>query len=261
MRLRQRQNGISLITVLVLLLMSLMAVMGSFRVANLNEAILGSSTDYSRTFAAAEALMADAEIDIRGRIPPYTMQSDKRWGLPCVATAAGGLLSATGYVGCRNQAVANTPWFPEFDPDDFDAVSAIVNATIVAPSTVTKHCKQGICVPLNATELANIETDLTNMTPLGATYGQFTRANAWNAASGVSGNPILNANPAQAWYWVEVFRYTKSVAGTLGASAIFASAPSPDRPFVFRITVVAQGLKAGTQVVLRGIFVPSIDPI
>jgi type IV pilus assembly protein PilX len=261
MRLRQRQNGISLITVLVLLLLSLMAVMGSFRVANLNEAILGNSTDYNRTYAAAEALMTDAEIDIRGRIPPFTKQADKRWGLPCVPTVAGGLMAATGYVGCRNQAVANTPWFPEFDPDDFDAVSGIVDATIVTPNTVTRRCKLGICVPVNTTDLANIETDLTNMTPLGATYGQFTRANAWNTAPGVSSNPILNASPARAWYWVEVFRYTKSAVGALGGSATFTSAPSPDRPFVFRITVVAQGLKTGTQVVLRGVFVPSLDPI
>lgn len=254
-RSHHRQRGIALITVLVLLLLCLVAVMGAFRVANLNEVMLGSTTDYNRARAAAEALMADAEMDIRGRIPPFLPKHGDSYGLPCVPTAEGASTIASGYVGCRNQAAANTPWFPEFEPDDFDTVSDIVTA-----NSATKHCKQGICVPLNTTDLASIENDLTNMSPLGATYGQFTRANTWNTAPGVSGNPILTANPAKAWYWVEVFRYQKTAVGSLGQSAVSSSAPDSSRPYVYRITVVAQGLKAGTRVVLRSVFVPSIDP-
>jgi hypothetical protein len=63
------QQGIALLTVLVLLLLSLTAVLGALRYSNLNEAMLGNTSDYNRTFAAAEALVRDAEIDIRVAAP------------------------------------------------------------------------------------------------------------------------------------------------------------------------------------------------
>ena len=121
---------------------------------------------------------------------------------------------------------------------------------------------------LDATQLreTNIENNLAQMTPLGATYGQFTRANAYDVAPGVSGNPILIAAPARAWYWIEVFRYQKTICGTIGACRSNVNAPDALQPYVFRITAIAQGLKLDTngnpttRVVLKSIFVPSIDP-
>lgn len=247
----QRQRGISLIAVLSLLLLSLMAVMGAFRVANLNESMLGSTSDYNRAFAAAEALMRDAEMDIRGRRPPYIVNSDKSTGFPCrpnPPSSTTSLDTVAGYLGCRNAAAANTPWFP-MNSEDFDIVTDIVAANAL-------RCKEGICAPLNTTALANLENDLANMSALGATYGRFTRQNTFDTAPGVSSNPILAPTDgvARGWYWVELFRYNS-------ASSDFGTViPSPSKPFIYRITVVTQGLKPGTRVVLRSLYVPFPKP-
>ena len=242
----RRQRGISLFTVLVLLLLSVTAVLGAFRVANLNEAMLGNSADYNRAQAAAEALIRDAEMDIRGRLPPYTtVQANLALGWPCRPDAVGSNVVTTGYVGCRNQGVANTPWFPR-NNEDFDSVTDIVAAAN------TSRCLQGICMPLNSTDHARIEEDLATMTPFGATYGQYTRVGL--TAPGVAGNAILTSVPARAWYWVEGFRYSTAIAS--GPNVGAANIPDSQGFFTYRITAVAQGMKAGTQVVIKTIFVP-----
>jgi type IV pilus assembly protein PilX len=255
----RRQRGISLITVLVILLLSLMAVMGAFRAANLNETILGSTADYNRAREAAEALIRDAELDINGRRPPYTtVQADGSYGFPCrpsPPSSAASLATEVGYVGCRTQPVdfpppaGSKPWFPT-NSEDFDTVS-----TIVTSNSATEHCQDAICVPLSMAEHAHIEDNLATMSPLGATYGQFTR-NALTAP-GVSSNPILTPaadGTARGWYWVELFRYSEMVNS--GAAASASVIPDPSKPFVFRITAVALGLKPGTRVVLTSVFVP-----
>jgi hypothetical protein len=83
-----------------------------------------------------------------------------------------------------------------------------------------------------------------------ATYGAYT-----GAAPAAAGNPLLSANPARGWYWVEVFRYSDA-AGIIAAAG---NVPIPDKksPFVYRITAYVQGLKGGTRVWLRSIFVPA----
>lgn len=248
----KRERGISLITVLILLLLSLTAVLGAFRVANLNEAMLGNTSDFNRAQAAAEALLRDAEMDIRGRRPPYTTiqpAPSLAPGWPCRPTPANDLTSnvtETGYVGCRNQATANTPWFPR-NNEDFDSVTDIVVA-----NSGTYRCKQGICMPANTTTLDHIENNLATMTPFGATYGQYTR-NSLTALDAAS-NPILSSATARAWYWVEGFRYSQATPS--GANIAADLVPDAQAPFVYRITVVAQGMKAGTQVVIKSMFVP-----
>lgn len=253
-RSKSDQRGITLPTVLVLLLLSIVSVLGAFRAGILNEQIVGNVSDYNRARAAAEAMLRDAEMDIRGRLPSYdTLQPDGTRGYPCRPTVPGGLISQAGYIGCRN-AGAN-PWFP-LDSDDFDTVSDLVTA-----NDATNRCMQGICVPLTMTALANIGGDITATTDpsgvkaLGATYGQYTR-NALTAP-GVSGNPILNGagnntgNNARAWYWIEAFRYQ----ATGNVQSINAIAPV-DKTFVYRITAVALGMKPGTRVVLKSTFIP-----
>lgn len=231
---RLRQRGISLIVVLVMLLLTSIVVLGVARVGWLNESFVGNTSDYQRTFAAAEALMRDAELDIKG------VRTD---GTPCVNDAA--------YVRCRN-AGAGEPFFP-IDDSDIDTVRTIIGG---------QPCNRGICVPTALDSLGNEwwKTNLVAMSAnalaanaVPAVYGQFTRQGA--PALGTSSNQLLEGNPRTAWYWVEVFRYE------LGA-AILAPAgrlPVPDvkHPFVYRITVVAQGRKPGSRVVLRSVFVPN----
>lgn len=250
----RRQRGISLITTLVILLLSLVAVLGAYRVTNINESMLSNTADYSRARTAAEALVRDAEIDILGRRPPYDIDPiTGTIGYPCrpfPTSSTTSLVSEAGYVGCRNQATASTPWFPQ-SSDDFDDMQDITLA-----NSTTYYCKQGICVPPDTTTLQNIENILSDATKantmkaLGVTYGSYTRNLL--AAPGVSGNPVLSANPAQAWYWVEAFRYQTAAADP----AITNLIPDNRASFVFRITAIAYGLKPGTRVVIRSIFVP-----
>jgi type IV pilus assembly protein PilX len=246
------QRGIALPTVMVLLLLSIISVLGAFKVGLLNEIMVGNVSDYSRARAAAEALVRDAEMDIRGRRPPYTtVQPDGTKGFPCrpdPANSAISLITEAGYIGCRNNAVAGTPWFPRTS-EEFDDVS-----DIVAANNAASRCEAGICMPLNMNDLGAIENNLAAMTQFGTTYGLHTR-NALTAPD-VAGNPILNGTGAnaRAWYWVEAFRYGESVSS--GASPASNLMPEPSASFVYRITAIAQGLKAGTRVVIRSTFVP-----
>lgn len=258
------QRGVSLFLVLIMMLLTVTAVTGAFRVANLNEALLGNTSDYQRTYSAAETLLRDAEMDIRGRIPPYTtVQADGMLGTPCRPDATG-LVSLPNFIGCR--AVDNPPgsanliWFPR-SSEDYDSVALIAQR---APSSgiPSRRCQAGICVPdaSNYYNATPIENDVDTLWAAGAFYGQFTQANPGN----VSTNPILTQNlgatrnaaiPAFARYWVEVLRYNSTVAS--GSNQNAAIVPDPASPFVYRITVVAQGLKPGSRVVLRSVFVPN----
>lgn len=232
---RTDQQGVSLIVVMVLLLLATIAVLGGTRTGWLNEMIVSNESDYQRTFAAAEALIRDAERDIKG------LQLD---GTPCQAGAQ--------FEGCRNFG-AGQPFFPQEDLD-LDLLKARISS-----GSGVNSCLQGICLPpsVDTLQRANWATDAalatmtagTGATAIGATYGQYT-----GAAPATAGNPILSAANPQAWYWVEVFRYTDA-AGLLPASNV----PIPDRrsPYIYRITAYAQGLKPGTRVWLRSIFVPN----
>jgi type IV pilus assembly protein PilX len=218
------EQGIALVVVMVMLLLTTFVLLASNRVGWLNEKLVGSESDHERAFAAAEALIRDAELDISG------LRFD---GTPCPASPA-------TQFGCRN---LNAPHFPERD-DDLDVIQARV-----APG-YKKICSQGICLPTSTTQLEESSAwtgQLAAMQDAGATYGQFT-----GASPAAAGNPLLTAG--RAWYWVEVFRYTSSYS----SGGVTASAPVPvaDHPYVYRITAFAQGAKAGTQVRLRSTFVP-----
>jgi len=222
------QRGIALVVVMVMLLLTTFVLLASNRVGWLNEKLVGSESDHERAFAAAEALIRDAELDINGR------QAD---GQPCAGTAT--------FTGCR---AANAAYFPfGKGDDDLDIITARMAGGFMG------ICRQGICLPdsTNRLEEAGAWTgQLANMQAAGATYGQYTGANPRAA-----GNPLLTAG--QAWYWVEVFRYAEIFTN----EGIAASAPRPvaEHPFVYRITAHVQGRKPGTQVRLRSVFVPYLE--
>lgn len=219
-----QQRGVSLIVVMVMLLLASVVVLSSTRVGWFNEKFVGSQSDYQRAFAAAEALMKDAEHDIRGINPD---------GTPCK--------TAANHVGCRSIA---QPFFPQ-DDDDIDTVTALIGSDTT--------CKQGICIPATTTTLgkATWTTSLSAMTApaVAATYGQFTGVDPQS-----TGNPLLMSSTPRAWYWVEVFRYAtgSSIPNEAGELPI----PSSDHPFIYRITAYATGLKPGTRVLLRSVFIP-----
>lgn len=228
-----REHGISLIVVMVMLMLGTILVLGSTRLGWLNEKLVSSESDYQRAFAAAEALVRDAERDIKG------LQADNM--TPCN--------NSVNYIGCRNFAAA-APFFPQED-DDLDLLATRV-------STGANSCLQGICMPASVTTLgtATWSTGLSAMVAgtgtaaIAATYGAYT-----GASPAAVGNPLLTRATPQAWYWVEVFRYTD--AGGILAPATNQPIPDKKHPFVYRITAYVQGLKPGTRVWLRSIFVPN----
>lgn len=230
---RGAQRGVSLIIVMVVLTLGTLLMLGSTRVGTLHGALVGSESDTQLAFAAAEALIRDAELDILGQ---------KTNGQPCST-------DPTTAVGCR--ALAG-PFFPESD-DDLDLLSASVSA-----GSAFRRCRQGICLPdtpdiVNRLDASAWTTDLASMQAVGATYGQFT-----GTVTAAASNPLLTNAPAHAWYWVEVFRYS-DVAGILAPIGSRLS-PDPTHPFVYRITAYVQGNKPGTRVQLRSILVPYPNP-
>ena len=249
------QQGISLLSVTVVLLLTLLLVLGTFRTLMFHEIQQGNNSDYQRTFAAAEAMLRDAEIDIRGRLPPYNAASPS--GQPC-RTRDGNRV----FVGCREQT-GTKPWFPR-DNAEFDAVYDIVRAASQSnTSTSTGPCLEGICFPDSLSPAADLAQQFDAMRPLGACYGQFTQAKQPPPRlPDQEGNPVLQARydslrqcrQAQAWYWIEAFRYAEGASS--GPAPDAALQPDPSMRVVYRITALAQGLKTGTQVVLQSYFVP-----
>ena len=65
----RRQRGISLFIVIVLVMLSMLLALWSARTSLFNEMVVGNDADYQRAFEAAQALLQDAEFDIRGERP------------------------------------------------------------------------------------------------------------------------------------------------------------------------------------------------
>ena len=246
------QKGLALVTVMVILLLTMMLVLGSLRSVMFHEILQSSHSDQQRTFAAAEALLRDAEIDIHGALPETAgnggSASDE---VPCLQH------SQQPHIGCR-ETNPGLPWFPRSNTQ-FEEVRDIV----LSRSSMDAPCLQGICFPASTGTLTNIARLLPQLRAHGACYGQFTQRDARQQNPGwSSGNPVLHAKfdasnhctSAQAWYWVEAFRHSGGLAGAASANVLLR--PDPGASMVYRITALAQGLRPGTQVVLQSLYVP-----
>jgi type IV pilus assembly protein PilX len=223
---RSQARGAALIVVLVMLLLASLLLLSGTRRNWLNDKLVATESDQQRAFAAAEALLRDAELDIQG------MLAD---GSACPA-------SATSDV-CRTRS-NGMGLFPRED-DDFDLLQGLVSAQ-------STRCIAGLCVPqdINALQTA-LSTDqgLKDHEAVGATYGRFTGARA-----GDTGNPLLDNAAPSGWYWIEVFRYSTAALIQTGTQGLVA--PDPAQPYIYRINAVAYGLRAGTRVHLRSVFIP-----
>ena len=93
----QIQRGISLFVVIVIVMLSALLAMWGSRTSLFNEMIVGNDADYQRAFEAAQALIQDAEFDIRSERPD---------GTACVPAAGKPEV-------CRvPDAVVNKVWIP-----------------------------------------------------------------------------------------------------------------------------------------------------
>lgn len=237
-----RQQGIALIVVMVMLLLATIVVLSSTRLSWLSERMVGSESDHQRAFAAAEALIRDAEHDVKG------IQAD---GItPCKDDPA--------FIGCRHFA-AGAPFFPQ-EIADLDLLRGRLTT-----NTTTGGCLRGICLPPDTNTLGREQwttklaamTAGTGDTAVPARYGEFTGLNpasTGNALLQWSRPGVTPAVAARGWYWVEVFLYTEA-AGMVAKSG-HDLAPDATQPFVYRITAYVQGMKPGTRVWLRSIYVP-----
>lgn len=232
MREQRHQRGVTLITVMVVLLLSLLLAFWTARSVHFHEIFTGNEADYQRALEAAHAVLRDAEFDLRGERPD---------GMPC---------RSDDTKACRPKtydAAAGLAFFPESTED--------LQAFERALAGRTPACIAGICtaeaLPNDFWKRDGGAKGLAAMKRVAAGYGQFT-----GATGGPRSSPLLRTDPGserKAWYWVEVLPYDTTAAIQPGSAGRFT--PDVDRPFVYRITSVAQGLKPGTQAVLQSIVV------
>ncbi len=234
-----RQRGVTLIIVLIIMLLGLLLALGSAKLTLLNERLSGNSTDYQRAYEAAEAMLADARLD-----------------LAC--------LNGT----CTNWRTGAGVIRPTCDVQVFETLERKLRANLnpvqpqppALPIAATPRCQSGICVDLGslvsgdpATNFWNNSAELTNHIATAATYRQFTTANGDSPDNSGNMNLRLVAN---AWYWIEILPYgggdgARNLAGEQGMVGGNPFAPDMNCPFIFRITAVARGIRPGTIAALQ----------
>ncbi len=225
-----RQQGVSLLIVLVLVLLSMLLALWASRSALFNEMIVSNDADYQRAFEAAQALLLDAELDIRG---------ERANGSACQPDAS------KPAVCRRSSGIASFP----------------LEAKEVAPllaelsSQASTGCKNALCTKRTGKQDfwnnsdASKPPTLAQMMAAGARYGQYT-----GAVAGARSNPILSftQDNAGGWYWIEVLVHDDSAGNTglvANASPLLPLHMAPQ--VLYRVTALARGRKANTQVVLQ----------
>lgn len=239
---RHRQRGVALFVVIVFVLLSMLLALWASRTSMFNELVVGNDADYQRAFEAAQALLQDAELDVRG---------EKANGTACVPDASSPDV-------CRNATLDKIPLAQEE-----------VGATLAALETLPTRCRNGLCVkrigrqdfwnytsgttPSPAADAARGEVPLEQLrtTGIGARYGRYTGAVAGDQNS--PANAILGDQGADnrgGWYWIEVLPYDESSKSanlvTGGNTNLLPLNLTPS--VVYRITALAYGRKTSTKV-------------
>ena len=255
---RRGQRGVALFVVIVFVLMSMLLALWASRTSMFNELVVGNDADYQRAFEAAQALVQDAELDIRG---------ERADGFACDA----GDVSALPIEVCRRGGVTKIP----LEAQELSPLLAFLNQQAV-------RCRHGMCTRRtgrqdfwNNTTITDVAAGefplagLTVNTPtdrVGARYGQYT--GALTGSAGSPANPILADTSAAnrgGWYWIEVLPYDESskssnlIQGSGTGLLPLNLTPS----VVYRITALAYGRKTNatgnpvTSVVLQETYAPT----
>ena len=241
---RANQRGVALFVVIVFVLLTMLAALWASRTALFGEMIVGNDADYQRAFEAAQALLQDAELDIREEHADGTpwRQSDaaRTLNAPCEANSD----------ICRTKADLPRP--PETAEDLGDLLAHL--------KTQSTGCQHGLCLKRTGNQdFWNDATTLAAMTAanVGARYGQYTGASKGDSSN--PANPILQETGAGkgGWYWIEVLPYDQSsktsgvIVGGSGATNLDLLPLNLKPHVVYRITALAQGLKPNSRVVLQ----------
>ena len=257
---QRKQRGISLFVVIIFVMLSMLLALWASRTSLFNELIVGNDADYQRAFEAAQAILQDAELDIRGE------NSD---GSFCTPNDSDGNI-------CRRTTAEKIP----LEAQEVGTLLADLADPTKIASTAPK-CKNGICIKradrpdikdkqdfwnntdstkgITLTQMTGVHTGTT--TPVGARYGQFTGAAIGDDDSPASA--ILRDRSAAnqgAWYWIEILPYDDSSknsgvlvnstgTGAINPQSILALNLTPN--IVYRITALAYGRNPNTMVVLQ----------
>ena len=237
---QQRQHGVALFAVIVFVMLSMLLALWASRTSLFNEMVVGNDADYQRAFEAAQALMQDAELDIRGETAD---------GKQCNTST------------CR---AYNT------NATQFPTQSKEINPLISMLDGITEKCKDGLCTRRTGRQDFWNYTDKTSPAPsdlkagevtldkltkngVGARYGQFTGAQPGD--SDHPANPILadRTDGQGGWYWIEIMPYSEK-AKTANLIVDVTSSQLPlnlDVYVVYRITALAYGRKPGTMAIVQ----------
>ena len=248
-RQQTRQRGAALFVVIVFVMLSMLLALWASRTSLFNEMLVGNDADYQRAFEAAQALLQDAELDIRG---------ENADGSVCTAANCREKIAAAPKIPLEAQEV--TPLLAELDT-----------------KTATAKCSYGLCTKRlgrqdfwnkkDTTDLQAGEFDLSAMTKtnVGARYGQFSGAAVGSSSS--QANPILadtSADDRGGWYWIEIMHYDES---SKNSGLIIGATGNPTNNLlnlnlkpnvVYRITALAYGRKSSTMAVLQQTYVRQV---
>ena len=231
--------------VLVFVILSMLLALWAARTSLFNEMIVGNDADYQRAFEAAQALLQDAELDIRRESPD-------------------GLTACTA-ANCRDNIAA------AYKIPIKGEVTQLLDDLNQQPT----KCKDGLCTKragrqdvwntTGATVLAAGEVKLSDMTQpnVGARYGEYSGATKGDSRN--PANPILadtSADNRGGWYWIEVMQYDESaknsglIVGGTNTDNLLRLNLEPN--VVYRITALAYGRKPGTMAVLQQTYVRQV---
>lgn len=217
----EKQRGVALFVVIIFVMLSMLLALWAARTSLFNELVVGNDADYQRAFEAAQALLQDAELDIRG---------ENADGSACKNGSAD---------ICRTTT-------PDQIPLEAKDVTNLL-ATLTSEATL---CRNALCAKRNGEQdFWNDKNTLDAMKSVGARFGQYT-----GASKGDYSNPILAETDIKkgGWYWIEVLPYYDSQN-----SGVVVGAPSNllelnlTPHVVYRITALAYGRKPNTMVVLQ----------
>ena len=236
---RAQQRGVALFVVIVFVMMSMLLALWGSRTSLFTEMVVGNDADYQRAFEAAQALLQDAEMDIRSAEPGLNNKT-----LDGVDCSPGGNICRIGIPDYQIPASKEN-----------EKVGALIAE--LAEQTGTKGCYKGLCTKrAGAQDFWNDKALLVKISVagIGARYGDYTGA---QVGGNTSANPILADRDAWnrgGWYWIEVLPYIRpgtgsnrlivdATASAAGGASILQ--PNLDPNVIYRITAVAYGRKLG----------------
>lgn len=232
-----KQRGIALFIVMIFVMLSMLLALWASRSSIFNEMVVGNDADYQRAFEAAQAMLQDAELDIRG---------EKSNGKPCTS------------IQCRK----NRP-NPSGDILKFPTSVAEREKLLDKLESAPQRCLQGLCARLTTWSQSDIDSRMGKN--IGARYGEYTGAERtghnnpllnWINFSDVDKGSI-NIENTPAWYWIEILPYVdEKPAGLIVEQGSEEWMPilGKDRT-AYRVTAIAHGRKPNTQVILQQVYI------